>query len=206
MAASKDSSRPSSNRECAPQGSTPPPNVPARNLVKFNVGGTEFFTSSSTVLNRDGEHFLASLISGRLPSTQLDNGAYFIDRDPTHFRHILNYLRDGSIVTEARSETFLREVLSEAEFYAVDGLVGMVRSCLDTILHKQQMESTGEKEYRLVQGLERRDLSRKFIEYTVEQGWEFEAWIPEVEGRIALLLSRRLSRRQADLLDKLMNC
>ena len=44
-----------------------------------------------------------------------DNGALFIDRDPLHFRHILNYLRDGVVPLE-RSDNAqqLAEILREA--------------------------------------------------------------------------------------------
>lgn len=51
---------------------------------------------------------LLSLLQGRI----------FIDRDPTHFGLILNYLRDGVCILPADSQG-LQEVLQEAEFYQV---------------------------------------------------------------------------------------
>ena len=39
---------------------------------------------------------LAVMFSGRHHATKGGDGRYFIDRDGTHFRYILNYLRDGN--------------------------------------------------------------------------------------------------------------
>jgi hypothetical protein len=45
-------------------------------------------------------------------------GAFFLDRDPTHFQRILNFMRDGGceLPTSAVSR---REILAEARFYQV---------------------------------------------------------------------------------------
>ncbi len=43
-------------------------------------------------------------------------GAYFIDRDGTHFRHILNFLR-GTFDITAVPDTAISELRAEAEFY-----------------------------------------------------------------------------------------
>ena len=39
---------------------------------------------------------LAAMFSGRHNANKGGDGRYFIDRDGTHFRYILNYLRDGN--------------------------------------------------------------------------------------------------------------
>ena len=41
----------------------------------------------------------------------------FIDRDPTHFRHILNYMRGGATVPDCRQ--YIAELRIEADFYAL---------------------------------------------------------------------------------------
>ena len=50
------------------------------------------------------------------------DGSYFIDRDRTHFRHILNYLRDGEEVMESlpQSPETVKELLHGAKYYQLD--------------------------------------------------------------------------------------
>ncbi|CAD6198434.1 unnamed protein product [Caenorhabditis auriculariae] len=63
--------------------------------VTLNVGGQLFYTRRSTLANR-GENELYKIYSGQTMAES--NGTYFIDRDPTLFRYILNYLRDGRVI------------------------------------------------------------------------------------------------------------
>lgn len=64
-------------------------------IVRLSVGGALFETSIDT-LCRDANSMLAAMFSGRHNATTDEDGRYFIDRDGTHFRYILNYLRDGN--------------------------------------------------------------------------------------------------------------
>ncbi len=43
---------------------------------------------------------LAAMFSGRHELQREPDGSFFIDRDGAHFRHILNFLRDGQVDTE----------------------------------------------------------------------------------------------------------
>jgi hypothetical protein len=61
--------------------------------IILSVGGHRFETSRQTLTSVSGT-YLASMFSGRFPLTPNAEGAYFIDRDGAHFRHILNFLRD----------------------------------------------------------------------------------------------------------------
>ncbi|KAL0084037.1 hypothetical protein F4703DRAFT_1609279 [Phycomyces blakesleeanus] len=61
--------------------------------VRLNVGGGIFETSLGT-LRRDPDSLLATMFSGKHVLTPGGDGSYFIDRDPSHFRLVLNYLRD----------------------------------------------------------------------------------------------------------------
>ena len=102
------------------------------NVVKLNIGGTIFVTSQVT-LRRDSDSMLAAMFSGRHKLTQDTNGAYFIDRDGTHFRYILNYLRNGTVsngTLPTDNKLFLNELLNEAEFYQITGLITYLEKLL----------------------------------------------------------------------------
>ena len=68
-------------------------------LVHLNVGGHRFSTSKRTLLSGlpNEETFFTSLLSGRIASNVDETGAYFIDRDPTLFKQILNYMRTTTV-------------------------------------------------------------------------------------------------------------
>jgi len=62
-----------------------------------------------------------------------DDGCYFIDRDPTHFRYVLNFLRDSHIEVPIADKNLIMELLVEAEFYQIDGLISLLtRGLKDT--------------------------------------------------------------------------
>uniref|UniRef100_A0A8C5W696 Potassium channel tetramerization domain containing 5 n=1 Tax=Microcebus murinus TaxID=30608 RepID=A0A8C5W696_MICMU len=67
--------------------------------VRLNVGGTYFLTTRQT-LCRDPKSFLYRLCQADpdLDSDKDETGAYLIDRDPTYFGPVLNYLRHGKLV------------------------------------------------------------------------------------------------------------
>ena len=88
--------------------------------IKLNVGGALFVTSKETVMRC--ESMLSSMFSGRIPIKTGDDGYVFIDRDGSHFRTILNFLRDGS-VTKPSTEQESEELKREAKFYCISELV-----------------------------------------------------------------------------------
>ena len=65
---------------------------------------------------------LNAMFSGRFDTKPSEDGSYFIDRDGTHFRYILNYLRTGQLVVPD-GKILGRELLAEAEFYQVEGII-----------------------------------------------------------------------------------
>ena len=94
--------------------------------VKLNVGGHTFTTSVQT-LTKDPNSMLAAMFSGRFEMKASEDGAFFIDRDGTHFRFILNYLRSGKL-TLPDGATFLKELAEEAEFYQIQGIIDEMKS------------------------------------------------------------------------------
>ena len=111
--------RPQSTMMLANQG-----NFPA--IVKLNVGGQHFTTSLQT-LARDPTSMLAAMFSGRHEVQTTEDGSFFIDRDSTYFRFILNYLRDGELILP-EGATFLAELEAEARFYQVQGILNELRT------------------------------------------------------------------------------
>ena len=110
--------------------------------IKLDVGGTIFSTSLAT-LQRDPNTLLAAMFSGRheLELDEEDN-SYFIDRDGTFFRFILNFLRDGYIEQGIlpHDQNVLREILREAKHYQVAELVSFLEEQLQ---RSPSAQSTG---------------------------------------------------------------
>ncbi|XP_024922513.1 FH protein interacting protein FIP2 isoform X6 [Ziziphus jujuba] len=85
-------------------------------LVRLNIGGKKFCTTRDTLTQREPDSMLAAMFSGRHTVCQdPEKGFVFVDRDGKHFRHILNWLRDGVVPTLKNSE--YAELLQEAEYY-----------------------------------------------------------------------------------------
>lgn len=90
--------------------------------IKLNVGGQIFKTSLETLL-KDPDSMLASMFSERFDvKPDEEDGAYFIDRDGTHFRYVLNYLRTGKLIYPKGNRVVSMELLLEAEFYQIIGM------------------------------------------------------------------------------------
>jgi len=78
-------------------------------IVRLNVGGRVFTTLKET-LKAVPNTLLASMFSGDfIPGAQDQDGCWFLDRNPEHFAHILEYLRaqimpvpSAGLIAEAR--------------------------------------------------------------------------------------------------------
>jgi hypothetical protein len=87
-------------------------------VVVLDVGGSRFTTTLST-LTKYRDTFFGALFGGQYQVPRQADGSVFIDRDGTHFRSILNFLRCGTMVWPAGARA-RREVLLEASFYGLD--------------------------------------------------------------------------------------
>ncbi|KAB1995867.1 hypothetical protein ES319_D13G190800v1 [Gossypium barbadense] len=89
-------------------------NLPS--LVRLSIGGKKFCTTIDTLTRREPDSMLAAVFSSRHTVYQdSEKGYVFVDRDGKHFRHILNWLRDGVVPTLTDSE--YSELIREAEYY-----------------------------------------------------------------------------------------
>lgn len=89
--------------------------------------------TSAYTLSRIPDTMLATLVSGRCPSLpRQSDGSIFIDRDGTHFRYIVNYLRgDRGIESLPDGELELTQLMKEAKYYRINGLVSIISIKLD---------------------------------------------------------------------------
>ena len=92
-----------------------------RGVVKLNVGG-HYFTTSLQTLTKDPNSMLGTMFSGKYETRAVEDSAVFIDRDGTHFRFILNFLRTGKL-TLPEGATALAEFKEEADFYQILGIL-----------------------------------------------------------------------------------
>ena len=56
----------------------------------------------------------------------MDAGEFFVDRDPTHFRFILNWLRGVRYLPT--DDSVLSELMFEADFYCLHDMVEAIRN------------------------------------------------------------------------------
>jgi hypothetical protein len=95
--------------------------------VVLNIGGQRFETSTLTLEANPTSVFAAMVRKESTFQPIIEHGraVYFIDRDPAHFRHILNYLRNGAAIrldTLPREKRYLREMMMEAIAYRLEQL------------------------------------------------------------------------------------
>ena len=143
--------------------------------VKLNVGGQHFTTSVQT-LTKDPNSMLAAMFSGRFDMKPSEDGSFFIDRDGTHFRFILNFLRTGKL-TLPEGATCTKELEEEAEFYQIHGLIDALRPAKLTV--KACMPDEPFRESTILTNVDHRKI--------------LKGWLPEVlvgEWRLLFRASR----------------
>mmetsp|Transcript_15613 Transcript_15613/g.17352 ORF Transcript_15613/g.17352 Transcript_15613/m.17352 type:complete len:357 (+) Transcript_15613:12-1082(+) len=89
---------------------------PKEQIVKLNIGGVKFVTTSST-LTKSGQNFFTSLLSGRFSPLKDEEGYIFIDRNGKYFSPLLDFLRTSKYgYLEDIPPERLKE---EMEFYSI---------------------------------------------------------------------------------------
>lgn len=94
------------------------PQLAAESMVDLNVGGTVFETSRSTLVQQSGS-FLEAMLSGRHPVSRDRYGRIFVDRDPEHFRTMLNFLRNPQAPPMPRDGADSEALVREADYFGV---------------------------------------------------------------------------------------
>tara|TARA_A100001011_G_scaffold352140_1_gene392755 strand:+ start:647 stop:994 length:348 start_codon:yes stop_codon:yes gene_type:complete len=107
-------------------------------MISLNIGGTVFITSLETL--KSNNCFFSALVSNTN-----DKQHFFVDRDPTHFIYILNYLRGSHFLPS--NPDVLKQLQIEADFYC---LTELSKNILDKLKNDLQHAQSIEVELRLL--------------------------------------------------------
>lgn len=102
--------------------------MPQHSWLTFNVGGSYFSASRSTLIKGTPPNSPLHRVSIGSTNVEWDRdetGAYMIDRDPIFFRALLNYLRTGFLILS--HDTPEEGVLVEAEYFNVPELIKVIK-------------------------------------------------------------------------------
>jgi len=86
-------------------------------IVVLCVGGTDFHTRMPTLT--ETTTYFSALVAAEPDATR-----FFVDRDPTHFRHVLNWLRGVRHLPQ--DDVALAELEWEADFYSMKDMVDAI--------------------------------------------------------------------------------
>jgi hypothetical protein len=96
--------------------------------LKLNISGSRFETSC---IEAENNPFFRTLMSNEYAQPDTE-GFYFIDRDPTYFQYMLNYLLGGvdALDLDDISPSQLRRIRDDADFYMISGLTARIDEIL----------------------------------------------------------------------------
>merc|ERR1712060_415954 len=100
--------------------------------IVLNVGGKYFTTSLATLRSNTGT-MLEEMFKKNTSTTCSADGSFFIDRDPSTFRYVLEYLRNDDMLVASGDENVRMQVYDDAEYFQLpDGVKDYLRwSSLD---------------------------------------------------------------------------
>ncbi|XP_065897815.1 uncharacterized protein [Dysidea avara] len=96
----------------------------ASKVVKLNIGGVVYETTSSTLCSC-GDNFFTRLLSTDLSSLRDEAGAFVIDRTGEYFAPILHFMRSRLLVIPEGMN--VEALKGEAEFYLVTDLLAKLQ-------------------------------------------------------------------------------
>lgn len=92
--------------------------------VVLRVGQETFYTTRSTLL-REPESYFHGMLSEDFKREE--DGSFFVDRDATSFRYVLEYLVYGDLLSNVNDPAVLRKLEIDADFYCLPPLLEQVR-------------------------------------------------------------------------------
>jgi len=97
-------------------------NVQVGTTIVLDIGGDKFKTNLSNLMKAGTDSVFTHMFSGNWKLQAAEDGSFFIDRDGTHFRYILNFLRTGELVVPDNPD-LIRELRIEVDFYNITALI-----------------------------------------------------------------------------------
>jgi len=98
----------------------------AKQKIVLNIGGKKFATSRSTLLSVKNSFFYAMLCSEQWKPDE--DGEYFIDRNPKQFDRILDFLRHGELNLEDLTESEIKKIKFDMDYYLITMPVDLVQT------------------------------------------------------------------------------
>ena len=136
-----------------------------------------FHTTLSTLCSAGAQQsMLASMFGGGFALEVDSRGAYFLDRDPGLFRHILNWLRDGSLPLASLPWHTKQALMRESRYFGLQALTAALHAETREMKARQRRELSQEKEYKLCT-VDEREMGALFQKMTIMEGYDFEDWI-----------------------------
>jgi len=152
------------NLKCAQQSSSY-----KKDWLRLNIGGTIIMTTKST-LSKDPRSLLYRISQDEADLRKDESGAFIIDRDPSYFKPVLNFLRHGKLVID---RNMIEEaVLEEAMFYNVTDLIKILKARIDI---RDNKKSKGTRVYRVLHFHEEEEIVQTVS--NMNNGWKFEQLI-----------------------------
>eukprot|EP01095_Lingulamoeba_sp_RSL-Kostka_P001411 TRINITY_DN11986_c0_g1_i1.p1 TRINITY_DN11986_c0_g1~~TRINITY_DN11986_c0_g1_i1.p1 ORF type:complete len:323 (+),score=81.30 TRINITY_DN11986_c0_g1_i1:27-995(+) len=107
-------------------------------LIKLNVGGVVFYTTSTTLsLSKNSMLYAMFSKESKFNNPVIIDDAIFIDRDPVYFRVILNYLRTNKLIFDKGINK--RGLLEEARYFCIESLVEMIELLLSNETNQDEI-------------------------------------------------------------------
>jgi hypothetical protein len=126
-----------------------PTNILSDYIVKLIVGGRLFVTTRATLM-KDPCSMLASPkfdAESLHPTAVVQDGGFFLDRDPITFRYVLNYLRNDCKLVSDIPDGLLKDVRADADYFGLDMLSALCDTQLQAVQAKPRSKRTDNIEF-----------------------------------------------------------
>lgn len=119
-------------------------------FVKLSVGGRIFETTLDTLTSQK-DSMLSAMFSGKFKLEKTTEGAIFIDRNPTYFEFILEWLRSKEL-PDFESPAIAQKLIAEAEYFGLETLIQQIQESPSSFDRFSKAISTDMKKVQTLKG------------------------------------------------------